>query len=480
MAGAVLLLGFGLTESTRGALETEEEAPTATAPAATPSAVISAAEAKKVVSQYYDGFSNNDLFVMMEPLAAAVDYKDAGIKEPPYIRDDLRAYMKKWPIRNFKPDHVQVAPQPDGTTRLTFDVAYTIANEKLQETGRIVGNWQLRKVDGEIQITALKEKIVKASSEAAADIDSQTGAGKTEEELGPHEVEQLEKKHQTGWAANATRSGQPSIEIVSPAPAKKAPGASPPSHAIAAATATASPTAKLAAAEAKQPKKNATDFTLALDIGHSPLKGGAMSARGKWEYEFNKRMVNELFKQAKTSGLSHSFIINPEHEEISLFKRSAVASAGGADLFLSIHHDSVKDRFLKDWQYEGKAQKYCDDFHGYSVFFSRKNADPEQSQAFAMMLGRSLLTAGFTPTLHHVAQENRPIVDKETGVYQFDDLIVLRSAKMPAVLLECGVIVNRDEEKNLNDAAYRKRLVDAVSSAIQDYAKKSESVLKKN
>jgi N-acetylmuramoyl-L-alanine amidase len=54
---------------------------------------------------------------------------------------------------------------------------------------------------------------------------------------------------------------------------------------------------------------------------------------------------------------------------------------------------------------------------------------------------------------------------------------VLKTAKMPAVLLECGVIVNRTEEENLNNPTYRKRLVEAICRAIQDF---SSEVAKKN
>jgi N-acetylmuramoyl-L-alanine amidase len=63
-----------------------------------------------------------------------------------------------------------------------------------------------------------------------------------------------------------------------------------------------------------------------------------------------------------------------------------------------------------------------------------------------------------------------PIVDKEKGIYAFDDLVVLKTATMPAVLLECGVIVNRTDEENLNNPAYRKRLVEAICRAVQDFS----------
>jgi N-acetylmuramoyl-L-alanine amidase len=49
-------------------------------------------------------------------------------------------------------------------------------------------------------------------------------------------------------------------------------------------------------------------------------------------------------------------------------------------------------------------------------------------------------------------------------------LVVLKTATMPAILLECGVIVNRTDEENLNNPAYRKRLVEAICRAVQDFS----------
>ena len=147
-----------------------------------------------------------------------------------------------------------------------------------------------------------------------------------------------------------------------------------------------------------------------------------------------------------------------------------MANRRDANVFIAIHHDSVGDSFLKEWQFGDKAEKYCDDFHGFSIFFSRQNVAADASKTFAMQLGEALIKAGFTPTLHHAAQEHRPIIDPAKGVYAFDDLLVLKSAKMPAVLLECGVIVNRNEEQDLNSHAYRARMIAAIESAISNLA----------
>lgn len=214
----------------------------------------------------------------------------------------------------------------------------------------------------------------------------------------------------------------------------------------------------------------AKNFLVAIDIGHTKSQGGAVSARGVSEYVFNERLSRELFDSLQAAGQFRSLLINPGGGDIGLVKRAQVANQRDANLFIAIHHDSVKNSFLKEWQFGEKAEKYCDDFHGFSIFFSRKNVAADASKTFAMELGEALVKAGFTPTLHHGAQEHRPIIDPAKGVYAFDDLLVLKSAKMPAVLLECGVIVNRSEEQDLNSYAYRARMITAIESAISNFA----------
>ena len=93
---------------------------------------------------------------------------------------------------------------------------------------------------------------------------------------------------------------------------------------------------------------------------------------------------------------------------------------------------------------KGAKLSYCDLFNGYSLFYSEKNANPRDSLTISRAIGSALQNNLFVPTLHHaedIEGENRRLVDREKGVYQFDELIVLKTAKMPAVLLECGIIV---------------------------------------
>ena len=208
---------------------------------------------------------------------------------------------------------------------------------------------------------------------------------------------------------------------------------------------------------------------VALDIGHTIRHPGADSARGVGEYHFNRRIVQALSESVKNSGKVDALIINPEGKPISLHERTRRAAKRSAVLFLSVHHDSVQRHYLKEWEVNGKTQRYSDKFKGFSIFFSRKNPKSAESLRFARFLGAAMVARGFSPTLHHAEQipgEGRNLVDKDFGLYEFDDLVVLKTAAMPAVLLECGVIVNRSEEASLQTPEIQHRIADAAAEAI--------------
>ncbi|KJU85580.1 cell wall hydrolase/autolysin [Candidatus Magnetobacterium bavaricum] len=210
-------------------------------------------------------------------------------------------------------------------------------------------------------------------------------------------------------------------------------------------------------------------FVVAIDVGHSRKSPGATSARGQSEYDFNKAVATLLLKQLRDAGITGAFMIDANG--ISLKERVQVANSKKSDLFVSIHHDSVQPVYLSTWEYNGKRNHYSDMFRGFSVFYSESNASPTESLAFADILGGALLEAGLRPTLHHaenIPGENRELVDKDKGIYRFDDLVVLANTQMPAVLLECGVIVNREEELLLK-STYRAMIVSALARSIVNW-----------
>jgi N-acetylmuramoyl-L-alanine amidase len=229
-----------------------------------------------------------------------------------------------------------------------------------------------------------------------------------------------------------------------------------------------------APAKAAQPACNRADFRLLLDVGHSAEVPGAKSARGVPEYDFNLRLAKRIEKSLVGAGFRKTLVlITPGRARPGLHARVARANAWPADLFLSIHHDSVPEWFLEVWSHGGQEHGYSDRFAGHSLFVSAENAQSDASFQFARLLGREMKAEGLRYTPHYTLKEmdwrRRDLLDVEAGVYRYDQLVVLRDTKVPAVLFEAGSIVNRSEELLMGSEKRQAAIATAVTKAVEQF-----------
>ena len=243
-----------------------------------------------------------------------------------------------------------------------------------------------------------------------------------------------------------------------------------PHHVKFAALGPLSPSASKGASSTCQPAK----FRIALDVGHTAESEGATSSRNVTEFTFNLRLAQQVEGKLKAEGFAETKLLVTEGKaKPSLFKRVSVANDLNADLFLSIHHDSVPDKLLEDWEFEGKKSHFSDRFSGYSVFVSHDNPDFKTSFAFAELLAKEMKAKGLAYaqqyTMAIMGHYQHPLLDKENGVYAYDELVVLRKTRMPAVLLEAGSIINRDEELKMASSERRDLISDAVVAAVKNF-----------
>jgi len=194
---------------------------------------------------------------------------------------------------------------------------------------------------------------------------------------------------------------------------------------------------------------------IVVDTGHTPLTQGAISANGLPEYGYNLYLSNAVAQSLREAGFEVAQVA-ADGEEIDLHERALRFPK--AQLFVSLHHDSIR----QEWIDAGRRGE----FSGFSVFVSIKNPDYPQSLACAKAIGAGLLEAGEHPSLYHA--DIRPLLDERVGVHQFDDLVVLKTAPIPAVLVEAGVIANPDEAVRLADPAVANKLADAIAKGIRN------------
>lgn len=214
-----------------------------------------------------------------------------------------------------------------------------------------------------------------------------------------------------------------------------------------------------------------TKLRVAIDIGHSNADPGATSARGRSEFSFNDAFARELIEAGRQKSKLELFLVNPSGGPMELTHRTDKAAAQHADLFLSIHHDSVQDKYLNSWRHNNTLQNFTNSFSGFSVFVSSLNPKFGASRKVAELIATNWKTLGLRQSLHHaepIRGENKRLLSWDLGVYDAP-FLVLRSASMPAVLLELGVIANRDEEPLLELSSHRQKLKVGVLDALENY-----------
>jgi N-acetylmuramoyl-L-alanine amidase len=216
-------------------------------------------------------------------------------------------------------------------------------------------------------------------------------------------------------------------------------------------------------------------FRILIDVGHTPEDPGAISAHGNPEYGYNLNLANVAMTQLIDAGFRQTTLLLAKGKGYSqLVQRAEIANRVAPDLLLSIHHDSTRERYIKRWEFAGVERNYSDKFSGHSLFVSMKNRFYRQSVDFAKLLGRELAAAGLQFTPQHaedIPTARLPLIDAELGVYRYDKLVVLKDVRVPAVLFEAGLIINRKDELVLSTPARRLLLAKAITGAVTDYCR---------
>ncbi|MBR0717421.1 N-acetylmuramoyl-L-alanine amidase [Bradyrhizobium liaoningense] len=232
--------------------------------------------------------------------------------------------------------------------------------------------------------------------------------------------------------------------------------------------------APLPAVKCEKPK-----FRIFVDVGHTPESFGALSARNDTEFGFNLRLARLIVGKLKSEGFAATRLLVSEGKaRSSLLRRVSVANDARADFFLSVHHDSVPDKLLEEWEFEGARSYFSDRFSGHSMFVSRQNPHFAISMMFARLLGKELKERGLRYatqyTMPLMGRYRHPLLDRDLGIYSYDQLVVLSRTRSAAVLLEGGSIINRDEEMAMNSPDRHGLIAGAVAEAMKEFCEKRQ------
>ena len=178
---------------------------------------------------------------------------------------------------------------------------------------------------------------------------------------------------------------------------------------------------------------------IVIDAGHGYNTPGKRTPDGSMrEWEFNAATAEHVKRLlSKYEGVQVLFTHDPTGKvDVSLKARTDKANRWGADAFVSIHANA-----------HGSGTEWTN-AHGIETYI-HPNASAT-SKALAQKIQGAMIR--FT------GRKDRGV---RTANFQ-----VLRETKMPAVLVECGFMTNKEEAKLLKDEGYRARCASAIVEAL--------------
>ncbi len=217
---------------------------------------------------------------------------------------------------------------------------------------------------------------------------------------------------------------------------------------------------------------------IVLDPGHGGKDPGAVGMYGKtYEKNVTLAMGKELQKILRNRGYT-VYLTRDRDIFIPLRQRVKIAQKYKADLFMSIHADSARNRNAK----------------GLSVYTLSDRASDAEAAALAERENKADIIGGIdlggntkevndilislsqtdsrnksSKYATYLVKEMAKSVKLVKNSHRFAGFVVLKAPDIPSALLEMGYLSNRTEEANLKKPAYRHKLAVSTANAIDKY-----------
>lgn len=232
----------------------------------------------------------------------------------------------------------------------------------------------------------------------------------------------------------------------------------------------------------------AKDFVVVIDAGHGGHDPGALGKFSK-EKTINLNVALKLGKQIKRNCPDVKVVYTRERDVfIPLGRRADIANNAKADLFISIHTNSVagsktakgastwtlglakSDANLEVAKRENSVILYESDYKTRYAGFNPNSA--ESYIIFEFMQDKYMSQSVHLASL--VQKEFRHTCKRaDRGVHQAG-FLVLKASAMPSILVELGFISNPEEERYLNSEAGSTTLANGIFRAFLSYKREHE------
>lgn len=228
---------------------------------------------------------------------------------------------------------------------------------------------------------------------------------------------------------------------------------------------------------AHEPGDGDRDVIIAVDAGHGGVDPGAIGHGGTREKDVTLAIARALATRIDAEPGMRAVLTRNRDEFLTLRERIERAHAAHADMFVSVHADSILDRSVSG------ASVYILSVHGASSEAARELAEGQNA---ADLLGGVLADAGAArPVVLDVVQQEsiglsataaervvsalEHLGEVRKAQVQRAGFAVLKSPGIPSMLIETAYISNPAEERRLRNPEQQSRLADAICGGVRSY-----------
>jgi len=216
-----------------------------------------------------------------------------------------------------------------------------------------------------------------------------------------------------------------------------------------------------------------------IDPGHGGVDPGATSISGAYEKNIVLALAKAVKVQLDKGGKVKCVLTRDRDVFIPLRDRVAIARAANADLFMSLHADTVADPDIRGLSVytlsqnasDAEAQALADKENKADIVagLDLSNESPEVTNILIDLVQRESmnLSAVFAHQLiREVSHDTRQLLQ---NTHRFAGFAVLKAPDVPSVLVETGYLSNVLDEQMLRRPEYRAKLAGAMARAIELY-----------
>jgi N-acetylmuramoyl-L-alanine amidase len=224
------------------------------------------------------------------------------------------------------------------------------------------------------------------------------------------------------------------------------------------------------------------DIVIVIDAGHGGEDPGASGSAGQKEKNLVLAIAKELQRQINAEKGYRAELTRTGDYFIPLRKRTEIARAKGADLFVSIHADAAPSRAafgasvfaLSDRGATSETARWLADSENRSDLIGGAGAvslDDKDRMLAGVLLDLSM-TASLSSSLN-VGQKVLTNIGRVTSLHkqrvEQAGFMVLKSPDIPSILVETGFISNNAEAAKLNAAPHQQALARSITSGVKQF-----------